>query len=186
MKWEKSKAWNKSVDLCFNTLTLNDKNEEEVKKKWKKDVLSDSISSTLSLHISAYENSKEITGLDTLDDGNVGFKKNKINMDKQLFPRLMIQNPFEFPRQQEENQAKKPEMMGFKTRNSLLGSGKPTPLNTIHIPNPVADSNVKFFNQEYPSNPNVQPCLVSPQMQQQQFHSHPSDLGSSVYLLSGN
>uniref|UniRef100_A0A914QDX1 Uncharacterized protein n=1 Tax=Panagrolaimus davidi TaxID=227884 RepID=A0A914QDX1_9BILA len=163
-KRQKSKAWNKSVDLRSHNLTLNDKDEEEAKKKWKKDVLSDSISSTLSLHICAYENSKEITGLDTLDDGNVGLKRNKINMDKQDFLRLMIHNPFEFPRQQEENQARKPEVIGFKARRSLLGSAKPIPLNNIQIPNAVADSDVRYFNQEHPRIPN----------------GHPSDSSSSV------
>uniref|UniRef100_A0AC35GSX2 Uncharacterized protein n=1 Tax=Panagrolaimus sp. PS1159 TaxID=55785 RepID=A0AC35GSX2_9BILA len=180
-KWEKSEAWNRSVDLCFHTLTLNDKDEEGTKKKWKKDVLSEFISTPLFLHISAYESSKEITGFDTIDDGNVGFKRNKIIMEKQDFLRLIIQNPFEFPRQQEENRAIKPELMGFKARYSLLGSGKPTPSNTNRITNPVADSSVRYFNQEYPRTPNVQPSLVSPQMLQQQFHGHPSDLGSSVY-----
>uniref|UniRef100_A0A914Q5W6 Uncharacterized protein n=1 Tax=Panagrolaimus davidi TaxID=227884 RepID=A0A914Q5W6_9BILA len=127
-KREKSEAWNKSVDLSLHTLTLGDKDEEEAKKKWKRDDLTDAKNSALSLHISAYENSKEITGLDSLDCENVELKKNKINMDKQDFLRLMIQNPFEFPRQQRKNRARKPEVMGFKASQRLLISPSRPPV----------------------------------------------------------
>uniref|UniRef100_A0A914PW68 Uncharacterized protein n=1 Tax=Panagrolaimus davidi TaxID=227884 RepID=A0A914PW68_9BILA len=123
----KLEAWNKSADLCSHTFTFNDKAEEKAKKKWMKDVNS----STLSLHISAYEN--EITELDSFDGENVGLKKNKINMDKQFLSPSIIQNPFEFPRQQEKDQVNKPELMGFRANQRLLGPDQSTSSNTARI-----------------------------------------------------
>uniref|UniRef100_A0A914QYJ0 Uncharacterized protein n=1 Tax=Panagrolaimus davidi TaxID=227884 RepID=A0A914QYJ0_9BILA len=113
----KSPSWNKSLDLCFNTLSVFDKSVKERKKDFKKDISN----STLSLLISAYENIKEVPQLDTLDRENVGLKRNKIDMAKQIFPGLMIQNLFEFPRQQErDHQITEPEIMGFKASQRLL------------------------------------------------------------------
>uniref|UniRef100_A0A914PZS0 Uncharacterized protein n=1 Tax=Panagrolaimus davidi TaxID=227884 RepID=A0A914PZS0_9BILA len=142
----KAQPWNKPGDLFLHTLSLNDKAEEKAKKKWKKDGLSNVNSSTISLHISAYEDSKEITELDTLDGENVELKKNKTNMDKQLLPCLMIQNPFEFPRQQEEE--KEPEVTGFRASQRLLGSNQPSASNDARLPTAVApdiDLPVGFF-----------------------------------------
>uniref|UniRef100_A0A914Q0A0 Uncharacterized protein n=1 Tax=Panagrolaimus davidi TaxID=227884 RepID=A0A914Q0A0_9BILA len=104
--------------------------EEGAKKDWKKNGLSYANSSTLSFHISAYENSKETAGLVTLDGENVELK----NLDNQLFPRLMIQTPFEFPRQQEEDQVTEPEVAEFRASQRLLGSAQPTSSNTARIP----------------------------------------------------
>jgi hypothetical protein len=50
---------NKTSESCSNYLTVINEAEEKVEKRWKKCKLSDSVnnSSTLSLHISVYENS---------------------------------------------------------------------------------------------------------------------------------
>uniref|UniRef100_A0AC35FQS3 Serine/threonine-protein phosphatase n=1 Tax=Panagrolaimus sp. PS1159 TaxID=55785 RepID=A0AC35FQS3_9BILA len=117
-KNEQSEPWNKSADL----LILNDKAEEKAKKKWKKDDLTDANSSTLSLHISSFKNSEEILELHILNSGNIGLKRNKINMNQQLFPRLIIQNPFDFPRQQKDDNITESEVMAFTANQRLLSS----------------------------------------------------------------
>uniref|UniRef100_A0AC35F332 Uncharacterized protein n=1 Tax=Panagrolaimus sp. PS1159 TaxID=55785 RepID=A0AC35F332_9BILA len=166
----KSEAWDKSADLCLHTLTLNDKTE--AKKKWKKNSLSNVNCSTLSLHISAYENTKEFAGLDTFNGQNVELKKNKINMDKQLFPSLMIQNPFEFSRQQVEGHVVEPGIARFKANQKLLGSH-----SIFQIPTALGGSPVANTNLGYP----VRPNFVSPEMQQQQeqFYGLPPDFDPS-------
>uniref|UniRef100_A0AC35G4J1 Uncharacterized protein n=1 Tax=Panagrolaimus sp. PS1159 TaxID=55785 RepID=A0AC35G4J1_9BILA len=109
-------------DKKTNSKTCNKSTDEKAKKEWKRDSLSNANSSAFSLHINAYENSKEITKLDTLDGENVDLKRNKTNMDKQLFPRF--QNSFEFSRQQEEDQVTEPEVSGFRANQRLLGSNQ--------------------------------------------------------------
>uniref|UniRef100_A0AC35EWF2 Uncharacterized protein n=1 Tax=Panagrolaimus sp. PS1159 TaxID=55785 RepID=A0AC35EWF2_9BILA len=120
----RSNARNKSAGLCSHTLNLNDKTEDEVKKRWKKDGLSDASSSTFFLHISAFENSKEVAALDILYGENFELKRNKTNINN-----LMTQNPFEFPRQQEEDKVTEPEVMGFRASQRLLDPNQPTSSN---------------------------------------------------------
>uniref|UniRef100_A0A914QB58 Uncharacterized protein n=1 Tax=Panagrolaimus davidi TaxID=227884 RepID=A0A914QB58_9BILA len=84
--------------------------------------------STLFLHISAYENSVEAAS--ESDSFNVvGFKKNKgCDLKNKLFP--IIQNPFEFPRQQKGDQnINEPEVMGFKASQKLLNPNQSIPSN---------------------------------------------------------
>uniref|UniRef100_A0AC35G496 Uncharacterized protein n=1 Tax=Panagrolaimus sp. PS1159 TaxID=55785 RepID=A0AC35G496_9BILA len=72
--------------------------------------------STLSLHISAYENSIEDTSAVRLDlfDDKISKKKSFIVSS------LTVQNPFEFLRQQESNEeANKPEISQFKASQRL-------------------------------------------------------------------
>uniref|UniRef100_A0AC34GP41 Ycf1 n=1 Tax=Panagrolaimus sp. ES5 TaxID=591445 RepID=A0AC34GP41_9BILA len=83
-------------------------------------------SSTLSLHISAYEDSIEATNEfkgrgDLKNKNGESALIKKFKNAKQLFcdSALIIQNPFEFPRQQ-ENQSFKPEIMQFKASKKLL------------------------------------------------------------------
>uniref|UniRef100_A0A914PTP4 Uncharacterized protein n=1 Tax=Panagrolaimus davidi TaxID=227884 RepID=A0A914PTP4_9BILA len=178
-KSAKSEAWNKSTDYCLHTLILNDKSEE-ANKKWKKDGLSDANNITLSLHINAYENTKEITELDKLDGENFELKRNKVIMHKQLFPRLMIRNPFEFPRQQEEDHVTEPEVTGFRASQRLLGSNQSISSNTVRIPTAVVGSHVANTNLGCPMIRFIRPNLVSSQVQQQHFFRHPPDLGLSV------
>uniref|UniRef100_A0A914R0D8 Uncharacterized protein n=1 Tax=Panagrolaimus davidi TaxID=227884 RepID=A0A914R0D8_9BILA len=138
-KYDKKKKL-EAAGFSLHTLTINDKSEKEAKMKWKKDSLSNANSSTLSLHISAYENTKEITKFYTFDGENVELKMNKTNLDKQLFPCLMIHNPFEFPRQQENDKITEPEVAEFRASQRLLRSNQSISSNNVRIPTAVASS----------------------------------------------
>uniref|UniRef100_A0A914QID7 Uncharacterized protein n=1 Tax=Panagrolaimus davidi TaxID=227884 RepID=A0A914QID7_9BILA len=90
-------------------------------KKWQKQSASAS-KSTFSIHVAAYENLNEV-----LCDFVNGTKHNFASLiesrgnAKQIFNNFsFIQNPFEFPRQQEEDRSPNPEVMQFKASQQLL------------------------------------------------------------------
>uniref|UniRef100_A0AC34G044 Uncharacterized protein n=1 Tax=Panagrolaimus sp. ES5 TaxID=591445 RepID=A0AC34G044_9BILA len=105
-----------------------DKDDEADKKKFKKKDISNPNSNTLSLHIAAYENTIE-TQSELMDDKI----EEKANLNKQwkyvkqlfLGSSSVIQNPFEFPRQQENDATKTPELMQFKASQRLLTPNTP-------------------------------------------------------------
>uniref|UniRef100_A0AC34FIM1 Uncharacterized protein n=1 Tax=Panagrolaimus sp. ES5 TaxID=591445 RepID=A0AC34FIM1_9BILA len=120
-------SWNKPCnDLSSDFLNLNRESDEQYQFKDSKNVNS----STLSLHIAAYENSVEA---DT-DDSNGGEKEGIKSESKktEMFKKWgtlkstfagsssKVQNPFEFPRQQNEDQSGDPEVMQFKASQKLL------------------------------------------------------------------
>uniref|UniRef100_A0AC34FQT0 Uncharacterized protein n=1 Tax=Panagrolaimus sp. ES5 TaxID=591445 RepID=A0AC34FQT0_9BILA len=82
-------------------------------------------SSTLSLHIAAYENSNESDSADSESfkkkSEKTSFIKKWKNV-KQVFngTTTIVQNPFEFPRQQENRLIAKPEVVKFKASQQLL------------------------------------------------------------------
>uniref|UniRef100_A0AC34GQY1 Uncharacterized protein n=1 Tax=Panagrolaimus sp. ES5 TaxID=591445 RepID=A0AC34GQY1_9BILA len=90
--------------------------------------------STLSLHIEAYENSIENdNSVASVEDKNQGLKESgfikKWKNVKQVFlvgstQPSVIQNPFELPRQQ-NNDATKPDTMQFKASQKLLNPNDP-------------------------------------------------------------
>uniref|UniRef100_A0AC34FZ26 Uncharacterized protein n=1 Tax=Panagrolaimus sp. ES5 TaxID=591445 RepID=A0AC34FZ26_9BILA len=106
--------------------------DEKVKNKLNEDS-SSANSSTLSLHIAAYENSAE--GNDTVSDGKNEGKEKIIGLHKkwknakQLFTDLSstLQNPFEFPRQKRGGRKSNDrEVMQFKASQRLQNPNEST------------------------------------------------------------
>uniref|UniRef100_A0AC35GNI0 Uncharacterized protein n=1 Tax=Panagrolaimus sp. PS1159 TaxID=55785 RepID=A0AC35GNI0_9BILA len=119
---EKSQLWDKSFKASSFTTFNEDKSD--LKKRWKnKNILNITNKSTISLHITAYENSNETVASDLFDDENIeGLKKEKfgsIKTSKQFSDSLKSRNPFEFPRQQDEDEKNKPEVMQFTDRSLM-------------------------------------------------------------------
>uniref|UniRef100_A0AC35FM59 Uncharacterized protein n=1 Tax=Panagrolaimus sp. PS1159 TaxID=55785 RepID=A0AC35FM59_9BILA len=124
---EKSQTWNPS-NLNLKTLTVDDKVKEvESEMRWKKNNSSNTNNnSTLSLHIAAYENSSEAVALNLFGGKNNAEKFETKNI-KQSFivSTFVIQNPFEFPRQQNDNAVPpEPEVSQFKASQKLLNPNK--------------------------------------------------------------
>uniref|UniRef100_A0AC35F5I2 Uncharacterized protein n=1 Tax=Panagrolaimus sp. PS1159 TaxID=55785 RepID=A0AC35F5I2_9BILA len=96
----------------------------EAEKLWKKDdpsTVTTTTKSILSLHISTYENSIEAAAFDSsLKKENSGIIQKQENV-KQIFAvsTLLIQNPFEFPRQQNEK-VSEPEIYQFRESQRLF------------------------------------------------------------------
>jgi hypothetical protein len=114
--------------------TLNDKEEERAKKCWKKtDFSNTNNSSTLSLHIEAIENPLKADASDSF----VGETKESLNKEKlgsQIFTAssVIIQNPFESPRQQNER-APEPQIFHFRALQQLLNPNEMDAVNDIDL-----------------------------------------------------
>uniref|UniRef100_A0AC34G314 Uncharacterized protein n=1 Tax=Panagrolaimus sp. ES5 TaxID=591445 RepID=A0AC34G314_9BILA len=108
-------------------LSINGKIHD--KEKSKKEKNSNAVNnSTLSLHIAFYENLNEATNELSEEEERLVVKNKKFNSIrkyenvKQLFTgsaASLLQNPFEFLRQQ-QNQSYDPEIMQFKASQSLF------------------------------------------------------------------
>uniref|UniRef100_A0AC35GKE1 Uncharacterized protein n=1 Tax=Panagrolaimus sp. PS1159 TaxID=55785 RepID=A0AC35GKE1_9BILA len=104
--WKKKSAKNLSPFFGFNGVSENEKGL----KKSKNTKIN---SNTLFLHISAYENSREVSSFGLI-------KKRENSKQFVIDPKLVIQNPFEFPRQQDGNVFPPPETTKFKASQQLL------------------------------------------------------------------
>uniref|UniRef100_A0AC35FIM2 Uncharacterized protein n=1 Tax=Panagrolaimus sp. PS1159 TaxID=55785 RepID=A0AC35FIM2_9BILA len=116
-----SHSWKKSTKMLPSNFENDDSGKEDNLKKRNNSI---SKNSTLSLHISAYENLTEDSS-DLSDKKQDCLKQNDLNESlknaKQIFIEAasVIQNPFEFPRPQYDN-VLEPEMSQFKASQRLL------------------------------------------------------------------
>uniref|UniRef100_A0AC34F4J1 Uncharacterized protein n=1 Tax=Panagrolaimus sp. ES5 TaxID=591445 RepID=A0AC34F4J1_9BILA len=130
--YSRKNLWNKcdNKTLSFHDSSIFDAFEKEKLKNGKHSKINNS---TLSLHISAYENLIEALG-DSNGSENEGMKEKKIQTNFTDSVSL-LQNRFEFPRQQ-ENQEIEPEIMQFKTSQRLLNPnlfGREPALNSVKM-----------------------------------------------------
>uniref|UniRef100_A0AC35GIR3 PIR Superfamily Protein n=1 Tax=Panagrolaimus sp. PS1159 TaxID=55785 RepID=A0AC35GIR3_9BILA len=115
----KFQACNKSLDFCLNSLKLYDETDEEKPQNCWKTSKYVSNKSTLSLHISAYENSTEAADVAASDGGLKGTTLNANT--KQVFTAtsaFIFGNLFEFPRQQ-NNKIHEPEVSQYRSSQQL-------------------------------------------------------------------
>uniref|UniRef100_A0AC35F6K5 Uncharacterized protein n=1 Tax=Panagrolaimus sp. PS1159 TaxID=55785 RepID=A0AC35F6K5_9BILA len=113
----KKDSWKKSTkDFSRNSGNENYEKEYGLKKrKSHSNILN--VSSTISLHIKAYENGAAAQA------ASIDGTKHAKNDAKQIFADFVFQNPFEFPRQQEESDdesPKVPEIAKYRASQRLL------------------------------------------------------------------
>uniref|UniRef100_A0AC35GI02 Uncharacterized protein n=1 Tax=Panagrolaimus sp. PS1159 TaxID=55785 RepID=A0AC35GI02_9BILA len=116
---KKSQTWNKFFKIS-NLPTFNDEiRKEKSGKNWEENTNS----STLSLYITAHENSSEAVTFVSFHDNENSLKNNKFGSIKkhEIFDTstIFIQNPFEFPRQH-NYEVTEPEMCQYKASQRLL------------------------------------------------------------------
>uniref|UniRef100_A0AC35FZD9 Uncharacterized protein n=1 Tax=Panagrolaimus sp. PS1159 TaxID=55785 RepID=A0AC35FZD9_9BILA len=120
---EKPQLWNKA-----STDSSSKHFKETAKNHWKNNIVKNS---TLCLHISTYENSVKAESGSFGDGNHENHRLNKEKNAKQILTasKFVIQNPFEFPRQQNDKKSK-PELSQFKASQRLLNPNKAS--NNVH------------------------------------------------------
>uniref|UniRef100_A0AC35FW86 Uncharacterized protein n=1 Tax=Panagrolaimus sp. PS1159 TaxID=55785 RepID=A0AC35FW86_9BILA len=118
-----SQTWNKFSKASNHPPSL----KEMAETNWKKDCSSNipNSSSTFSLHITAHKSSFEAVTFDSFNDNKEILKNDKFGSIKK--PEILdtsttffIQNPFEFPRQQQNFEISEPEICQYKAFQRLL------------------------------------------------------------------
>uniref|UniRef100_A0AC34FP12 RNA helicase n=1 Tax=Panagrolaimus sp. ES5 TaxID=591445 RepID=A0AC34FP12_9BILA len=162
-----SATWNKSSNKNLSSRCLNVAAESEKDHEFEKSKSTNN--STLSLHIAEYENSVEVEAeANHCKTEDLKRKKEKTNLFKkwevlkQVFAgsSLLTENPFEFPRQQEDWN-NYPEMMQFKASQRLSNPNEED-LNVYERKNTFASTC-------------VQPTNIGRDIHQQRQHNNHGD-----------
>uniref|UniRef100_A0A914QD63 Uncharacterized protein n=1 Tax=Panagrolaimus davidi TaxID=227884 RepID=A0A914QD63_9BILA len=112
-----------TLDKPSGWFKLDNNVEEEPEKQWKKNGSSSTVNnSTLYLHIAAYERSVEVAASDSFGGKKKEDLKNGVSRSI-LASKFVIQNPFEFPRQQSEEICE-PELSQFRASQRLLNTNE--------------------------------------------------------------
>uniref|UniRef100_A0AC34GYE7 Uncharacterized protein n=1 Tax=Panagrolaimus sp. ES5 TaxID=591445 RepID=A0AC34GYE7_9BILA len=150
-------TWNKNIQpshqKSFDHTGINEQYKEETSNKFKNS--SSTNSSTLSLHIAAYENSIDFEWIPDNQLRDHKYKKNKRKrFGKKSKPKEV---PFEIPRQQ-ENQNTEPEVMQFKASQRILNPNDPNEKNKENL-NEYTDEKMLnlVFNGTHMDNLNILP-----------------------------
>uniref|UniRef100_A0A914PJ24 Mos1 transposase HTH domain-containing protein n=1 Tax=Panagrolaimus davidi TaxID=227884 RepID=A0A914PJ24_9BILA len=143
-----------------STFTTLQEDNDDLKKRWKNENISNTINkSTLSLHISVNENTTEAAASHLFGDDEIdGLKKEKfgsIKNSKQCFAdSLKSRNPFEFPRQQEEDRAADPEVVGFRSSQRILNPNQGS--SSSYQSEPATKEHIRHYMKiVFDKNPNV-------------------------------
>uniref|UniRef100_A0AC35FMT7 Uncharacterized protein n=1 Tax=Panagrolaimus sp. PS1159 TaxID=55785 RepID=A0AC35FMT7_9BILA len=120
---ERLQLWNKSSKIK-DSVILSDEAERDDKKSSKTANMNTTKNSTLSLHIAAYENEdafNSFNGKNNNEDlqNEKSGKQQEIAKQDFTAPTILIQNSFEFPRQQND-EVPKPEISQFRASQTLL------------------------------------------------------------------
>uniref|UniRef100_A0AC35GYP5 Uncharacterized protein n=1 Tax=Panagrolaimus sp. PS1159 TaxID=55785 RepID=A0AC35GYP5_9BILA len=146
------KPWNKAAEVS-PLMSMHGKNlydpDEEKHQKQQKNKNSSTNNSTLSLHIAAVEDSIEAKMFGEIKGGlkEMSLVKKQHNL-KQIFhdSKSIIQNPFEFPRQQESDAGGPPEVAQYRASQRLLNPNELHALSPEEMEIRLRDETKELFS----------------------------------------
>uniref|UniRef100_A0A914PWC1 Uncharacterized protein n=1 Tax=Panagrolaimus davidi TaxID=227884 RepID=A0A914PWC1_9BILA len=136
-----SHSWKKLKKELSQNFANDSSKKDDTLKKGKN---SSANNSTLSLHIAAYENSAEASS-DFIDEAKESLKQNSDGLIREnvqpvfIGSTSVIQEIFEFPRQQESGETKMPKVAQYKASQKLLN---PNRMNQVNHPQPMPEQSV--------------------------------------------
>uniref|UniRef100_A0AC35GSD9 Uncharacterized protein n=1 Tax=Panagrolaimus sp. PS1159 TaxID=55785 RepID=A0AC35GSD9_9BILA len=173
----KKETYSLSLHKSSKWLELKKNAEKESKNHWKK-YGNTTKKSTLSIHIATYEKSVEAAESDPKKENLKNSISKTMKNEKQILTSpFIVQNPFEFLRQQSNDKVPQPEVSQFRASNSLLNPNEA--LNN-------GQHGIHFVQQQQQQN--YQPLQYSAILQQQ-YHPHQQQMlnpRNQIYYLQQN